>query len=69
MTTISEKLKSAGYATHQVGKLHARGATPDLLPIGRKFESSLIGYLNAANDYYNQTDGHLCNGTPIVDLW
>ena len=68
MTTISQKLKSAGYATHQVGKWHAGGAKPDLLPTGRKFDSS-FGYLNAANDYYNQTDGGKCNGTQIVDLW
>ena len=68
MTTISQKLKSAGYATHQVGKWHAGGATSDLIPMGRKFDSS-FGYLNAANDYYNQTDGRSCNGTPIVDLW
>lgn len=68
MTTISEKLKTAGYATHQVGKWHAGGATPDLIPTGRKFDSS-FGYLNAANDYYNETDGRSCNGTPIVDLW
>ena len=68
MTTISEKLKSAGYATHQVGKWHAGGTTPDLLPTGRKFDSS-FGYLNAANDYYNETDWASCYGTQIVDLW
>ena len=28
MTTISQKLKSAGYTTHQVGKRHAGGAMP-----------------------------------------
>ena len=68
MTTISEKLKSAGYATHQVGKWHAGGTMPDLLPTGRKFDSS-FGYLNAANDYYNETDWASCYGTQIVDLW
>ena len=69
MTTISEKLKSVGYATHQVGKWHAGGATPDLIPTGRKFDFS-FGYLNAANDYYNETrDGRSCNGTLIVDSW
>ena len=69
MTTILQKLKSAGSATHQVGKWHDGGATPDLLPTGRKFDSS-FGYLNVANDYYNATEGkHACNGTPIVDLW
>lgn len=68
MTTISEKLKTAGYVTHMVRKWHAGGAVPDLIPTGRKFDSS-FGYLNAANDYYNETDGRSCNGTQIVNLW
>ena len=67
MTGIASKLKEAGYATHQVGKWHAGGATPDHLPTGRGFDSS-FGYFNAANDYYTEVDGR-CNSTPIVDLW
>ena len=38
MTGIATKLKAAGYATHQVGKWHAGGATPDHIPTGRGFE-------------------------------
>ena len=35
MTGIATKLKVAGYATYQVGKWHAGGATPDHIPTGR----------------------------------
>ena len=69
MTGIASKLKEAGYATHQVGKWHAGGATPDHTPSGRGFDSSL-GYFDFANDYFTEVDvGGNCNGTPIVDLW
>ena len=67
MTGIATKLKGAGYATHQVGKWHAGGATPDHTPTGRGFDTS-FGYFNAANDYYTEVDG-TCNNTQIVDLW
>jgi len=68
MTGIAEKLREAGYATHQVGKWHAGAATPDHIPTGRGFNTS-YGYLNGANDYYTEQDGFKCNGTPIVDFW
>ena len=55
MTVFASKLKSAGYATYQVGKWHVGMATTDHIPSGRGFDSS-FGYLNAANDYYNETD-------------
>ena len=67
MTVISAKMKEAGYATHQVGKWHVGFATPDHTPRGRQFDTS-FGYLNAANDYFNETIFQ-CNMTPIVDLW
>ena len=34
MTGIAEKLREAGYATHQVGKWHAGAATPDHISTG-----------------------------------
>ncbi len=68
MTVIAEKMKEAGYATHQVGKWHMGFATPMNIPVGRGFDSS-FGYLSAANDYYNETDDGPCNKVPIVDLW
>ena len=67
MTVIAEKLKEAGYATHQVGKWDAGMATPTHTPFGRGFDSSLC-YFHHLNDYYNETDDH-CGDQKIVDLW
>ena len=68
MTVFVTKLQSAGYSTYQVGKWHVGSATTDHIPTGRGFDTS-FGYLNAANDYYNETDYGSCNHTQIVDLW
>jgi len=67
MTGMAEKLKTAGYATHQVGKWDAGMATPDHTPKGRGFDTSL-GYFHHANDYFTETVG-TCGKTHIVDLW
>lgn len=67
MTGLAEKLKGAGYATHQVGKWDAGMATPDHTPQGRGFQSS-FGYFHHANDYYDETAG-ICSKTKVVDLW
>ena len=67
MTGIAEKMKGAGYATHQVGKWDAGMATPDHTPKGRGFDTS-FGYFHHENDYYKETAG-ACNQTHIVDLW
>ena len=76
MTSIAEKLRSAGYMTHQVGKWDAGMATPDHTPLGRGFMTSL-GYFHHANDYWtmqsgdqivhNKTQG--CHGKNFTDLW
>jgi len=68
MTGIAEKLKSAGYATHMVGKWDAGMATPDHTPKGRGYDTSLI-YFHHANDYWTSIDGTACNKQSIVDLW
>ena len=52
-TIIAAKLKQAGYATHQLGKWHCGQSSADLVPAGRGFDSSL-GYLNGAEDHFNQ---------------
>ena len=67
MTGLAEKMKDAGYATHQVGKWDAGMATPDHTPQGRGFDSS-FGYYHHDNDYYTERVG-ACHKTPIVDLW
>jgi len=67
MTGIAEKLKEAGYATHQVGKWDAGMATPHHTPQGKGFDSS-FGYFHHDNDYYTEVLGS-CNKTNIVDLW
>ena len=67
MTGLAEKLQSAGYATHQVGKWDAGMATPDHTPRGRGFQSS-FGYFHHENDYYTEKEG-FCGLVEIVDLW
>ena len=68
MTTIATKMKTAGYATYQVGKWHAGMIAFDQIPTGRGFDTS-FGYLLAANDYYNETELGSCNNIQMVDLW
>ena len=67
MTVIAEKMKQAGYATHQVGKWDAGMATHTHIPLGRGFDSSLC-YFHHDNDFFNETASK-CNGSAIVDLW
>lgn len=67
MTVIAEKLKKAGYATHQVGKWDAGMATATHIPNGRGFDSSLC-YFHHDNDFFNETAGK-CGSDRIVDLW
>ena len=67
MTLIAAKLKSAGYATHQLGKWHAGQSSPDLVPAARGFDSSL-GYLNGAEDHWKQYRP-ACGDDRFVDLY
>ena len=68
MTVIAEKLREAGYVTHQIGKWDAGMATPDHIPKGRGFNSSLC-YFHHDNDFYNETAGTCDKDIHIVDLW
>lgn len=55
ITTLPAKLKGVGYKTHLVGKADGfGGGTPDHLPKGRGFDSSLF-YFSHANDNYKYT--------------
>ena len=65
VTGMAEKLNTAGYDTHQVGKWDAGMATPTHTPKGRGFDSS-FGYFHHANDYYNETCGNGCKWEQFV---
>lgn len=60
MTTLPQKLKAAGYATHAAGKWHVGFHTESLLPTNRGFDSYL-GYLGGSMDHWTQAqDGWDC---------
>lgn len=67
MTGIAEVMKSAGYATHMVGKWDVGMATVDHTPAGRGYDTSLI-YFHHSNDYWTFT-AEKCGDTDVVDLW
>ena len=71
MSTVAEKLSSAGYATHQAGKWNAGMATTRHLPVSRGYDSSL---------HYFDYDEHFWNNSiescplkggnmPMTDWW
>lgn len=62
MTMLPAKLKSAGYATHMVGKWHQGLFTSDYLPVARGFDTS-SGFLNGGEDHMTEKVG--C----AVDFW
>eukprot|EP01084_Bolivina_argentea_P164677 286270_1 len=67
-TCIGERIKKDGqYTTHFIGKWDAGSTMKEQLPVGRGYDTS-FGYLNHANDYWNETIGK-CDGQRIVDLW
>ena len=53
VTGIAQKLRSAGYRTHMVGKWDAGMATPEQTPLGRGYET-WVGYFQHANDYWRK---------------
>mmetsp|Transcript_36903 Transcript_36903/g.80960 ORF Transcript_36903/g.80960 Transcript_36903/m.80960 type:complete len:523 (-) Transcript_36903:110-1678(-) len=70
MTLMSEKLKAAGYATHQIGKWNVGSRAYGQLPTQRGFDSS-FGYMGGGEDHYTQMGGYGAvdfAGT-VVDLW
>jgi len=54
LTTIADELKSAGYATHVVGKWHLGFCKEDYLPTSRGFDHH-YGFWVGSQDYYNHT--------------
>ncbi|CAK0817376.1 unnamed protein product [Prorocentrum cordatum] len=67
MTGMAAKMKEAGYRTHMVGKWDAGAATPQHTPWGRGFES-FFGYMQHANDYWNEGIGFTAVGEVDVCL-
>ena len=68
MTGIATKLKTAGYATHMVGKWDAGMATTAHIPRGRGYDSSLV-YFGHKNNYWTMLGEKCGNESGIVDLW
>ena len=72
MTGIATIMGGAGYSTHYAGKWDAGMATPDHLPAGRGYESSLI-YFHHCNDYWTfGTPFSTCQPDErelMIDLW
>ena len=69
--TIAEVVKTAGYATHAIGKWHMGYSGWEDTPLGRGFESYL-GYLQGGEDYYTHEIGvKLHNNKTFsgMDLW
>jgi len=67
MTGMAEKLKEAGYATHMVGKWDAGAATPEHTPWGKGFDT-FVGYMQHANDYWQEGIGFTSTGEIDVCL-
>ena len=77
VTGIANKLKLAGFATHQIGKWDAGMATPEHTPRGRGYDSS-FGYYHHDNDYWTERlwatyndpgTVRQCGTAVYVDLW
>ena len=62
MSTIADKLKTAGYKTHMVGKWHEGYYDKSHLPVNRGFDTS-SGFLNGADDH--MTNVRAC----ATDFW
>ena len=56
-STIADKLRSAGYRTHQVGKWNAGSLLYGQVPTERGFETS-FGYMSGEEDHYSQIGGY-----------
>jgi arylsulfatase I/J len=69
MSFLPQKLKTAGYSTHFVGKSHLGMATPAHMPTARGYDTSLH-YWTGANDYWTSTSGAESQCKPLfTDLW
>jgi len=67
MTGMAAKLREAGYKTHMVGKWDVGAVTPEHTPWGRGFDT-FVGYLQHANDYWQEGIGFTSTGEIDVCL-
>ena len=67
LTTIATKLKTAGYATHAVGKWNAGMAYSIQTPAGRGYDSGLT-YFDYDTDFWDEAKPQ-CSKTDTVDMW
>jgi len=75
-TTLADKLREAGYSTHQLGKWHLGMSAPAYLPKNRGFDTS-FGYLGGGEDHFSQRYIQAPGGIfpqnitacGVVDLW
>ena len=67
MTTIAEKMKESGYATHMIGKWDAGMASKRQLPINRGYDTS-YGYLGKSISYFTKMGDGACSQS-YIDLW
>jgi arylsulfatase B len=73
MTTVAEILKAQGYATAASGKWDCGSNTPDHIPAGRGYDTSLV-YLGHLNEYWTNAAQVQCSPATeypqnMVDLW
>jgi len=61
MTGMAQKMRSAGYRTHMVGKWDAGMATPEQTPFGKGYET-WTGYYQHANDYWRKSEKFTATG-------
>eukprot|EP01060_Flectonema_neradi_P040767 TRINITY_DN9413_c0_g1_i1.p1 TRINITY_DN9413_c0_g1~~TRINITY_DN9413_c0_g1_i1.p1 ORF type:complete len:552 (+),score=96.65 TRINITY_DN9413_c0_g1_i1:50-1657(+) len=69
MATIAEKLKKAGYKTHQIGKWDVGGFGDQFgLPISKGFDQS-FGFLGGSEDHYTRKSLGCGCSQSATDLW
>ena len=54
VTLLPERLRSAGYTTHMVGKWHLGNCAPEYVPQGRGF-GTFLGFWAGQEDYFRHT--------------
>ena len=67
ITTIAQRLNTAGYSTHAIGKWHLGFCNWSYTPTERGFDS-FFGYYEGAEDYYTHRRGYTISKTNLDGL-